>query len=290
MGDNGSMLLGFVFAWMLIGLSQGAQPAMAPVTALWLFGVPLLDTVSVMLRRVWLGKSPFHADRNHLHHLFLRAGFRVSDTVRLAILVQVLLVTVGLAGEYFDIPEYQMFGAFLIVFASYFAAIFRPWRVVPKLRRLNARLGLPSVAGRGVFIGYFNETEAKRVLGNISEFMGQRCEYRLSLHAVNNKALGRNNVFALVELDEDVNEATIGATKILVKRLRAHLASLSKAQVRLFMHRSGENDRRADPRRRNRNAPKFCTRDGERRSFQGSAVFYEVEMGVSKKESNAIRV
>lgn len=290
MGDNGSMLLGFVFAWMLIGLSQGQQAAMAPVTALWLFGVPLLDTVSVMLRRVWLGKSPFHADRHHLHHLFLRAGFRVSDTVRMVILVQALLVAIGLAGEYFNVPEYLMFGAFLMLFASYFYVIFRPWRVVPNLRRLNAWLGLPSVAARGVFVGYFSESEAKRVLSNVIEDLGRRFEYRISLHTVDNKALGRTNVFALVELDEDVNEATIGATKALMVQIKEHLSYLPKAQVRLFMHRNGDNDRRADPRRQNDEVPKYCIRDGERRSSQGSTVFYEVEYSVSKKEADAVRV
>lgn len=74
LGDNGSMLLGFLLAWLFIGLSQGATPAMEPVTALWFFAVPLIDTVTVMIRRLWLGKSPFHPDRFHLHHLLLLAG------------------------------------------------------------------------------------------------------------------------------------------------------------------------------------------------------------------------
>jgi len=44
LGDNGSMLLGFVFAWLFIALSQGERPAMTPVTALWFFAVPLTKT------------------------------------------------------------------------------------------------------------------------------------------------------------------------------------------------------------------------------------------------------
>jgi hypothetical protein len=83
------MLLGFVFAWLLIALSQGGEAAvMTPVTALWLFALPLMDTVGVMLRRIWLGKSPFRADRHHLHHLLVRAGFRVCDVVAVAVLMQ----------------------------------------------------------------------------------------------------------------------------------------------------------------------------------------------------------
>jgi UDP-GlcNAc:undecaprenyl-phosphate GlcNAc-1-phosphate transferase len=87
------MLLGFLFAWLLIALSQGGDEAavMTPVTALWLFALPLMDTVGVMLRRIWLGKSPFRADRHHLHHLFVRAGFRVCDVVAVAVLMQVRL-------------------------------------------------------------------------------------------------------------------------------------------------------------------------------------------------------
>ena len=61
LGDNGSMLLGLLFAWLLVDLSQGSNPAMTPVTAIWLFSIPLMDTVSVMLRRLSMGKSPFFA-------------------------------------------------------------------------------------------------------------------------------------------------------------------------------------------------------------------------------------
>jgi UDP-N-acetylmuramyl pentapeptide phosphotransferase/UDP-N-acetylglucosamine-1-phosphate transferase len=60
LGDNGSMLLGFVFAWLLADLSQmndGSPRAITPITTLWLFSVPLIDTLCVMLRRMWMGRS-----------------------------------------------------------------------------------------------------------------------------------------------------------------------------------------------------------------------------------------
>lgn len=75
LGDNGSMLTGFILAWFLIDLSQGPSPAMTPVTAIWLFSIPLLDTIGVMLRRAWLGQSPFMPDHHHLHHLFFKSWF-----------------------------------------------------------------------------------------------------------------------------------------------------------------------------------------------------------------------
>jgi len=52
MGDAGSLFLGFTLVWFLVDFSQGEQWSMALVTVLWLFAVPLIDTVSIMGRRV----------------------------------------------------------------------------------------------------------------------------------------------------------------------------------------------------------------------------------------------
>jgi hypothetical protein len=48
---------------------------------------------------IWLGKSPFRPDRNHLHHLFVRAGYRVSDVGGVAA-VAIQLVSWVLIGIY----------------------------------------------------------------------------------------------------------------------------------------------------------------------------------------------
>jgi len=41
---------------------------MSPMTAVWLLALPLMDTVGVMIRRIRTGRSPFTADRQHLHY------------------------------------------------------------------------------------------------------------------------------------------------------------------------------------------------------------------------------
>lgn len=152
LGDNGSMLSGFLFAWLLVALSQGdGRVAMTPVTALWLFALPLMDTVGVMVRRIWLGKSPFRPDRQHLHHLLVRAGFRVCDIVLVAVILQLGFGLTGIAGLLLVTPHVlvvprRIRGVFLLTL--------RPWRVVPWLRRLNHALGLPSLQVRGVLVGY----------------------------------------------------------------------------------------------------------------------------------------
>jgi len=81
MGDAGSMFLGFALVWFLIGLSQGEQRAFPPVTALWIFALPLLDTGCIMLRRIRKGQSPFPADREQFHHILQLAGDSVAQSV-----------------------------------------------------------------------------------------------------------------------------------------------------------------------------------------------------------------
>lgn len=141
MGDAGSTILGFLFAYLFISLSQGESPAITPVTALWLFGVPLMDTIGVMARRIWLGRSPFSADRGHLHHLLLDAGFRVRHTVMIIAAIQLLLGTAGLVAYYFGVLEWVSFAAFLGLFAFYAYFIFHPRRAVLYLRNVHQKFG-----------------------------------------------------------------------------------------------------------------------------------------------------
>ena len=121
MGDAGSTLLGYVLAWFLIRMSQGEARALDPITAVWILALPLMDTVGVMIRRLMAGHSPFAADRQHLHFLLL--GYGLSDARGVAIL---LLIAFGLGGlgvlaQWFGVPEYLRFYAFVVVFLLYFA-------------------------------------------------------------------------------------------------------------------------------------------------------------------------
>lgn len=129
MGDAGSMFLGFVLAWFLIRFSQGEDRLVAPVTALWIFALPLIDTVAMMVRRILLGRSPFLADREHFHHMLLAAGFTPIQTLTLMLLLAFLAAVVGLAGVYLGIAEHWMFLGFLALFALHFSTVSRGWRV-----------------------------------------------------------------------------------------------------------------------------------------------------------------
>jgi UDP-GlcNAc:undecaprenyl-phosphate/decaprenyl-phosphate GlcNAc-1-phosphate transferase len=75
MGNAGSAFLGLTIAWIAFRLTQNPYHPVTPVLALWLVPIPIMDCLVLIARRTKLGQSPFHADRNHIHHLMLDAGF-----------------------------------------------------------------------------------------------------------------------------------------------------------------------------------------------------------------------
>lgn len=134
MGDAGSMFLGLALTWYAIALSQGESRALPPAAALWFLMIPIFDAVSMMLRRMMKGRSPFAADREHLHHIFLLAGYSVNETVLVMTGVASCGVFIGLASIYFRIPELVVSGAFLLTGVGYFWMISHAWRVMRFLR------------------------------------------------------------------------------------------------------------------------------------------------------------
>jgi UDP-GlcNAc:undecaprenyl-phosphate GlcNAc-1-phosphate transferase len=136
MGDAGSVLLGFSLAWYAVDLAQVHQ-AFTPITAIWILAIPLMDTTALMIRRVRKGRSPFSADREHLHHILLRAGFTPGQTVATVYALSLLLAVVGAAGWSEGAPEYVMFYSFMTLFGLYYYGVHRAWKLMKQLRRLH---------------------------------------------------------------------------------------------------------------------------------------------------------
>lgn len=129
LGDAGSLFLGFALCWLFIRFSQGPAPLMAPITALWLIALPLIDTLSIMARRVRKGRSPFAADREHFHHLLLAAGFSPKTTLGIMLLLAALAARVGLAGHFLHAPDSLMFSSFLLCLWAHHRLTSRAWRI-----------------------------------------------------------------------------------------------------------------------------------------------------------------
>lgn len=83
MGDTGSMLLGFLLAFtsicfidIFIDKESPNIPRYhlksAPVIAVAILILPIIDTLNVIIVRLWNKTSPFLADKNHIHHKLLK--------------------------------------------------------------------------------------------------------------------------------------------------------------------------------------------------------------------------
>lgn len=273
MGDAGSTSLGFLLAYLLISLSQGGpQRAMSPVTALWIFAIPLIDTLGVMLRRMWLKKSPFCADRGHIHHLLLDAGFRVRQAVLLIAALQLLLGAVGMAAFYLGVPDIVSLLAFLLVFAGYAYLISRPWRVVPRFRELHRKTGLTVQGVRHVYVGNLDSASA---VADVEALLGERrYAHAFEIYHAGERDGGNRCTYALINAGETDNvRALVSHLKNNLARINGHVESvasnLAGTVVRQFIIRKPQNDRRCAER---------PVRDGrqprvERRAFISRLVY-----------------
>lgn len=111
MGDSGSLTLGFVIAILSIEVTKYIDP----VSILFITAIPILDTVTVMLRRKTEGVSIFAADKNHVHHIVQRyLGGSVRQSVLLLASVQLCFTTFGV----FVAPEYSQENTLPLFFFS----------------------------------------------------------------------------------------------------------------------------------------------------------------------------
>jgi len=139
LGDSGSTFLGFALSWLIIQVSQDPATPMSPAVGLWFLMVPLFDATYVALRRMAQGRSPFVADRQHLHHFFLRAGLPVGYTLAILLALAVLGAAAGVTGAMLGLGDGALIGAFGLLFALYAAVMTRAWKRHPQLRRAVRR-------------------------------------------------------------------------------------------------------------------------------------------------------
>ena len=118
MGDAGSMWLGLVLGWFMAQITRGSVSA-EPALVLWLFGIPLIDTLAVMTRRLKHKRSPFDPDRTHIHHVFDHSGIPINRAVLILSLAQLILVGVGVLFYMVHAPALLVFWSFMLLLAAY---------------------------------------------------------------------------------------------------------------------------------------------------------------------------
>lgn len=100
MGDSGSQFLGFTLAFLVIHLTQWADPGLSAALPALLLGLPIIDILAVLTQRIYGGMNWFRATRNHVHHRLLDLGFRHGESVILIYTVQATSVTAGVLLSY----------------------------------------------------------------------------------------------------------------------------------------------------------------------------------------------
>lgn len=100
MGDTGSLLIGLISAVMALKfiqvnmLTPSKMPGIyeAPALAVAILIGPIFDTIRVFVLRIASGKSPFVADRNHIHHRMLKLGFSHLQTTLILTAANILTI------------------------------------------------------------------------------------------------------------------------------------------------------------------------------------------------------
>ena len=108
LGDAGSMMLGLALAFVAITLTQRSSQSLPPIAALWICALPVIDTLSLMIRRLAAGESIVTNDNRHLHDLLVRAGLSVNHTVLVLIAVSAAMGGIGIAGWLLHLPDRVM--------------------------------------------------------------------------------------------------------------------------------------------------------------------------------------
>ena len=140
LGNSGSAMLGYAAAWLAFRLTQNEGHPVSPVLALWLLPIPVMDTLVLMATRMVRGQSPFHADRNHIHHLMLDAGFRPMAIVASLVGFSLAIGLLAAALTRLDVPNLVLLLAFLLLCAWWGWMTMHRARAVTMFRRLR-RIG-----------------------------------------------------------------------------------------------------------------------------------------------------
>jgi UDP-GlcNAc:undecaprenyl-phosphate GlcNAc-1-phosphate transferase len=139
LGNSGSAYLGLVMAWAVFRLTQNPGHPVSPVLAPFLIAPPVIDCLVLLARRIMHRKSPFAADRTHIHHLMLDGGFTVTGVVLTLSAVSLALgLGAGLALKA-DVPQPLFIVTYLAMTAGYFAWSANPDRASAGLRKLIGR-------------------------------------------------------------------------------------------------------------------------------------------------------
>lgn len=149
LGDSGSLLLGFMLANLALLACKKMTGAISPLPACIALGLPLMDTLASIVRRILLRRSPFSPDRGHIHHALLSMGMSKRGVVVVLCGLSIVygLTALGMAstpGEWslFAFPCILIFPGYVYWRRGYLSprAWLGRWRLERTLRNVTERL------------------------------------------------------------------------------------------------------------------------------------------------------
>ena len=94
-GDCGSGAVGFLLGFSALPALEAPVWRIGILAPLFVFAYPLTDMTAAVVRRVLGGKSPFAADRAHLHHRISAMGLSVASTAAVLVALTAVLTLCG---------------------------------------------------------------------------------------------------------------------------------------------------------------------------------------------------
>ena len=136
MGDTGALFLGYSLSVISILGVFKVNALISFVTPFLIFGLPLLDTATAMLRRIMRGVSPFTPDRGHFHHKLIDLGFNQKQAVTILYSISVIF---GISAVLFT--SEKMIAAILIIVITLIIG-FLNYRILVGGKKLREQMGL----------------------------------------------------------------------------------------------------------------------------------------------------
>ena len=134
-GDGGTLVIGTMMAMFVMNILDMNSGSIALAAkglglipfSLAVLSIPVFDTLRVMSTRIINKKSPFHADKTHLHHMFIDLGFSHTGTTISILSFNFIIVATWFAayklGASIDVQLYIVVAlSFIATFGFYWFA------------------------------------------------------------------------------------------------------------------------------------------------------------------------
>jgi UDP-GlcNAc:undecaprenyl-phosphate GlcNAc-1-phosphate transferase len=136
LGDAGSLAIGYTTAVLSLASSQKAPAGVTLIVPLVVIGVPMLDTALAIVRRaiaqllggergafhpLALARAVFRADRGHIHHLLVRFGLTVPQSLAVLYAISGALAVLGYHTR--ELPKPAIWALWLSLLAVGYAAL-----------------------------------------------------------------------------------------------------------------------------------------------------------------------